>query len=340
MSKVRILSIDGGGIRGILPGTILNYIEDQLKKKEGSSVKIADYVDMIAGTSTGGILACMYLIPDVNGGAKYSATDALNVYLKNGGKIFDVSFKQRLLSVGGLNDEKYTAKELESALKKYFEDTKLSQLLKPSLITAYDIEKREAKFFTSSDANNDVSDYYVRDVARSTSAAPTYFEPAKIKSLFGASYPLIDGGVFANNPTLCAYAEARTMDFKAMGKPTKPTAKDMLIVSIGTGSVEKSYKYDSMKDSGKIGWIQPIIDIMMTGNSETVNYQLKLIFDTLEGESKKDYYRLEPKITKANNEMDDASDKNLNALHEDGLTFISDNVDLLNEIVDKLIKNK
>lgn len=340
MKKVRILSIDGGGIRGILPGTVLKYIEEQLVEREGPDVKIADYVDMIAGTSTGGILACMYLTPDENGKPRYSASKALDVYLKNGGKIFDISFKKKIMSLGGLTDEKYSVKELESALEEYFEDVKLSQLIKPSLITSYDIEKREAKFFTSADATGEIYDFYVKDVARSTSAAPTYFEPARVKSLYGAPFPLIDGGVFANNPTLCAYAEARTMDFSNDGKPVKPTAKDMVIISIGTGSIEKVYKYDDMKDSGMVGWIQPIIDIMMAGNSETVHHQLKLIFDTLEGDAQKDYYRLEPEIRNANNEMDDASDANLQALHEDGLAFISENEGKLNEIIDKLIANK
>ncbi len=342
MSKIRILSIDGGGIRGVLPGTILNYIERKLQEKKGAGVKLSEYFDMIAGTSTGGILTCLYLVPDETGKPKYSASKALDIYLKKGGEIFDVGFRKKIMSIGGLSDEKYSEKALEKQLAEYFKDTKLSELLKPCLVPAYDIEKREAKFFTSHDAESDLYDYFVKDVARSTSAAPTYFEPARVKSLFGAPFPLIDGGVFANNPALCAYAEARTINFEDLshGKPNKPTAKDMMIVSIGTGSVEKSYKYDDMKNSGMIGWIQPIIDIMMSGNSETVHYQLKLIFDTLGEGDRDNYYRLEPQIRSANNEMDDASEKNLQALHEDGLSFVSENEAVLDEIIDKLIANE
>ncbi|MDR3246356.1 MAG: patatin-like phospholipase family protein, partial [Prevotellaceae bacterium] len=63
--KVTILSIDGGGIRGIIPAVILNYIEEGLQRKTGDNkVVLSDYFDMIAGTSTGGILACFYLLPD------------------------------------------------------------------------------------------------------------------------------------------------------------------------------------------------------------------------------------------------------------------------------------
>lgn len=256
MKKTRILSIDGGGIRGVLPGTVLTYIEDRLQAKEGDHVKLSDYLDMVAGTSTGGILACCYLIPDENGRAKYSAEDALNIYMERGGQIFDVSTWEKIRRLGGLRDEKYPEQALEKALKDYFGNTKLSELIKPCLITSYDIEKREAKFFTSADATSDVYDYYVRDVARATSAAPTYFEPARIKSLYGAPFPLVDGGVFANNPALCAYAEARGTDFSDVlgrdDKPKKPSASDMFVVSIGTGSVEKPYAYEDMKDKGKI----------------------------------------------------------------------------------------
>ncbi|MBC7628274.1 patatin-like phospholipase family protein, partial [Ferruginibacter sp.] len=74
MKKIRILSIDGGGVRGIIPGTILMELEKILQKMDNnSSSKLGDYFDMIAGTSTGGILSCLYLVPGENGKAKYSA---------------------------------------------------------------------------------------------------------------------------------------------------------------------------------------------------------------------------------------------------------------------------
>ncbi len=339
--KICILSIDGGGIRGILPGTVLTILEEKLQKKSGDKkTKIADWFDLLAGTSTGGILTCAYITPDKSGKPKFTAKEAVNLYLDRGDEIFDVTFKQKLLSLGGISDEKYNAKELEEALEDNFGETKLSELLKPCLITSYDIRNRNAFFFRQHRAKTDENhNFLVRDVARATSAAPTYFETARIKNLNNTPYPLIDGGVFANNPTMCSYSEARGMDFK--NKVKNPTAKDMLIISIGTGGIEKPYYYKEAKDWGMIAWIKPIIDIMMAGNAETVDYHLRQIFDTLSTKDKQDYYRLEPTLGKASSEMDDASKGNLDALYQAGLDFATrmDVDKKLDEIVDKLIAN-
>lgn len=312
---IRILSIDGGGIRGIIPGQVLVSLEQKLKERTGNQdARISDFFDLIAGTSTGGILTCIYLCPNFNGNPtrpRFSAEEAVNLYLERGGQIFDVSLWQRIRSVGGVLDEKYHAKELEKVLKDYFGDLKLSELLKPCLITAYDIEKRCTKFFTQHDAKQiRKQDYYVRDVARATSAAPTYFEAERIKSLTNDPYPLIDGGVFANNPTLCAYAEVRHKFDK------KPTAKDMAILSIGTGCIEKQYSYSKAKNWGAIEWIRPLIDIMMSGVSETVDYQLSQIYDAV-GHPEQ-YLRVNSNLRNAKPEMDDALSENLLALQQDG----------------------
>ncbi len=106
----RVLSIDGGGIRGIIPGQILVAIEEKLKEKTGNgNARIADYFDLIAGTSTGGILTCAYLTPDKEnaGRPKFDTTQVVDLYLKNGGDIFDVTLRHKLRSLGGITDEKY-----------------------------------------------------------------------------------------------------------------------------------------------------------------------------------------------------------------------------------------
>ncbi len=344
MKKVRILSIDGGGIRGILPGTILTYVEKKIKKKTGNKgASIGQYFDLIAGTSTGGILSLLFLCPDSNGDYKFSAQEAVDLYLKNGHKIFDVSFRRKLTSLGGLLDEKYDAAQLEKILKAYFGNTQLKELLKPSLITAYGMEKRKASFFTSVDAQLDTKNFYLKDIARATSAAPTYFEPVQIKSLYGVKHTFIDGGVFANNPALCAYSEARTIRFtEALNdeqKPNHPTAKDMLLVSLGTGVNKVPYPYRDFKNANQVKWIKPLIDIMMNGNSETVDYQLRQMYDTLDEKDAVDYHRIQPQIFSADIEMDNAEPKNLEALHQDGLANVEKYQNTLDEIVDKLINH-
>ncbi len=344
MKKVRILSLDGGGIRGILPGTILTYIEDELKKKSfNPNASISEYFDFFAGTSTGGILSLIYITPDKNGINKYTAKDALNIYLNKGHEIFNIPFRKKIESLGGVIDEKYPEIALEINLKEYFGNIALSQTLKPCLITSYDIRNRRAHFFTSIEAKSHLYDFYLKDVARSASAAPTYFEATRIKSIYGTPYTLIDGGVFANNPALCAYAEARSIAFsevlKNEEKPDKPSAKNMLIVSIGTGSVESPYTYKEFSNAGIIKWIKPLIDIMMSGNSETVDYQIKRMFETLKKDDCKDYHRIQPELINADGAMDNAHKNNIQALYEDGLNAVTENKEELDMIVDKLIKN-
>ncbi len=314
----RILSLDGGGIRGILPGQILVALEKKLQSLDKNpKARIADYFDLIAGTSTGGILTCLYLCPSDTDPTKpgFSAEKAVELYLDRGDEIFDVSFWQKIRSAGGLTDEKYSAKELEEALVDFMGELKLSELLKPCLITSYDIKNRKGHFFRSHKAKIDKGyNFKVREAARATSAAPTYFEVARVKSEDNRVYPLIDGGVFVNNPTLCAYSEARNWKFDEFRD--SPKAANMMILSLGTGGQHKKYEYKKAKDWGAVQWIVPIIDIMMAGVADTVDYQLKQIYDAV---GKPDQYlRLSPELFTADSAMDNGSAENLEALRKDG----------------------
>lgn len=314
----RILSLDGSGIKGILSGQILVRLEAILQtKNKNNDARIADYFDLVAGTSTSGILACALICPNENGRPKFSARETVDIYLERGDEIFDVGFWQKINSAGGLLDEIYSADALEGALENYFGDTRLSDLLKPCLITAYDIRRSKAHFFTQQDAiKREAKNFLVKDLARCTSTAPTYFEISRIKSISNVPYPLIDGGVFANNPAMCAYAEARTIDFSKIGKAGYPTARQMAILSLGTGKKLKKYAYKEVKDWGKLQWIWPIIDILMAGNADTIDYQLNQIFDAVKAGNQ--YLRIDPLMGTASKEMDDARPENLTALKEAG----------------------
>ncbi len=311
----RILSIDGGGIRGIVAGQVLIALEQKLQAKSGNAeARLADFFDFFAGTSTGGILTSIYLCPSAGDPkkARFSAREAVNLYIENGGKIFSVSLRKRLQSGDGVLDEKYEVDELNKALQNYFGDLRLSELLKPCIVPAYDIEKRRAHYFAQHNyqMKGDSHDFLVRDVCRATSAAPTYFEAALVKSFSNELYPLIDGGVFANNPALSAYAEVRNAE-------GNPTAKDMFLVSLGTGSQNKSYPYESAKNWGSAGWVRPIIDIMMDGASETTDYHLTRVFSA--GGQSNQYVRIQPAdLGGADSSIDDASPANINALVQAG----------------------
>ena len=331
----KILSIDGGGIRGIIPGQIMVALEKKLQDKTGNpEARLAQYFDFFAGTSTGGILTCICLCPSEEepSKARFSAQDAVDLYMNHGEEIFDVNLWQKIRAGRGYLDEKYGEFALEKYLKNYFQDLKLSQLIKPCIIPAYDIDRRATHFFAQHNPAlmGEGCDYLVKDVCRATSAAPTYFETALVKSCSGVSYPLVDGGVFANNPALCAYSEVRNAK-------DNPTAAEMFMVSIGTGSEHRPYDYDKARNWGAVGWIQPLIDIMMAGASETTDYHLSRMFSA---RSKPDsYIRIQPaRMGNASVDMDNASKENLAALAEVGIETSENCAEELDRIVEVLLE--
>lgn len=344
MKKTTILSLDGGGIRGIITCIILRYIEEQLQIYDKPGAKLGDYFDFVAGSSTGGLIASIILCPNEHRKAKYSIQKGLELYAEKGGDIFQVSFWERLVNPFGLINEKISQEALEKNLNDFFGSLELKELIKPCLITSYDIENRRAKLFNSWKARINTDNFYVKDVCRATSAAPTYFSPVQIKSLYGQIFSLIDGGMFANNPSLCAYAEARKIPFaeilKDQQKTNHPAVNDMIVISIGTGIESKSYSFRKLEKAGKISWVNPIIDILMSANAETVDYQLCQMFDTLDQQNQKNYYRLNPSLKNASPAMDNVRRSNIENLIQAGLCFIDDNRDILNEIVQKLILHK
>ena len=321
----RILSIDGGGLRGLIPAQVLVYVEQQLQAKTGNpDARIADYFDLFAGTSAGGISSCLYLAPDPKTGnrPRYQAQDVVNFFLREGHRVFYKSLLHTIKNLGGFINEKYSHYEFQQVSSDFLGDLKLSELLKPCLITAYDIEKRKTHFFTQHDAQVNLGqNYFVKDVLRATSAAPTFFEVAQILSLTQEPYHLVDGGVFANNPALCAYAEVRNKFNDASGmkidRQKSPTAKEMAILSLGTGDVKKGYPYQQAKDWGNISWLIPLFDIIMTGVAETVDYQIQQIYDAIE--SPEQYLRVNPILPKKGAlPIDDASPDNLAAIQKLG----------------------
>ena len=345
-NKIRVLSIDGGGIKGIIPATILVYLEQKLQEfSNNEDARIADYFDLIAGTSTGGILTCAYLIPDANNPSrpKLTAEQALSLYLDDGKHIFSLPFWRKISTLFGWVDEKYSHRNMERLLKKHLgSKTYLSQLLKPCLIPAYDIESNSAVFFNSMNAKETPArDAKVWQVARATAAAPTFFEPTVVKLEGGDKLPLVDGGVFANNPAMCAYTEVNKTDFSSLDAsrnlPERPTHEDILMVSIGTGKINRRYLVKEMRKRGKIGWAKPVVDMMMSGSLKTVDHQLKKLFAQTEVEETGTYYRFQMALTEATSSMDNITPENLNALHQTALNYINEHSDRLDEVAASLI---
>jgi uncharacterized protein len=238
--QLRILSIDGGGIRGIIPAKVLARIEELTQKP------IAELFDVVAGTSTGGILALGLTCPGPGGAPLHPATDLVDLYVKKGAAIFTRSLfteEEKFL------EPKYRETALEEALADYLGDARLKGAVTRVTVTAYETERRRPFFFRSVRAAADPEhyDYFMRDVARATSAAPTYFAPHKVATSPEPDYySLVDGGVFANNPGMCAYADALV---EVGARP------DVVMISLGTGSLTRPLQYDTIKRWGELQWI-------------------------------------------------------------------------------------
>lgn len=299
-----ILSIDGGGIRGLIPGLVLAELERHTGKP------ICDCFDLIAGTSTGGILAIGLTKPGADGTPRYSAEDLCKIYAERGDEIFSRSFWDGVTSLGGMTDEKYSEKGLERLLDEYFGDAQLHECLTNILISSYDIHERRPLFLKSWRAEH--REVLMRHAARATSAAPTYFEPARIP-VNGEKRALVDGGVFINSPSVSAYAEAKRIF---------PDETEFLLLSLGTGELTKRIDYHEAKDWGKAGWLVPLLGCVFDGVADAADYQMKLLLGD-------QYVRMQVSLTRASDVMDDASDKNIKDLQKEAAGLIERHEDTL-----------
>lgn len=311
---VTILSIDGGGIRGIIPASFLEDIERRTGKPASA------LFDIIAGTSTGGILAAALTAPDENGNPRYSAAFVREAYFRHGPEIFHRGTLRSVATLRGLTRPTYSPRALERLLEQFLGQTRLSETLTEILVTAYDMASSTPWFFKTSFARENpapVDDPLLSQVARATSAAPTYFPPLALEGLC-----LVDGGVFAANPALCAYAQVRNMF---------PGEREIFVVSLGTGLQDHNRPCSQVSNWGIIDWAVPISTVMLNSSSATVNYQMKALVGS------KSYARFQVHLSKEAGGMDDASEKNLRYLDTLGRKAVSDNSAALDAVCKTLL---
>lgn len=294
MKARRILSLDGGGIRGLVTCRWLAGVEDALQV--AGVPGLGNNFDLVAGSSTGAIVAAGLAVG-------LSPAAIAEMYREHRHTIFPGianrlwSRAARLLS-DGPSAPRYDAKGLEKVLKGVFGDTRLGQVQRPLLITSYDTIARSPVIFKSFKPEH--QQLRLWEVCRASSAAPTYF-PAHGMDVEGRACALIDGGVVANNPTACAIAEALRKDASA----EQPT--DLLVLSIGTGARTRSIDLKSAREWGAIEWAVPIIDVLFDGNADSVDY----IARHLVGDG---YFRMQSELSIGTDDLDDVSETNIAAL--------------------------
>ncbi|MBW8309257.1 MAG: patatin-like phospholipase family protein [Candidatus Paracaedibacteraceae bacterium] len=321
---VRILSIDGGGIRGIIPALVLKHIESRLL----CGRRIADCFDIIAGTSTGGLIAIMLTAPNEDKRPKYSAHEIVDIYEELGQQVFFSSLGQLIKSGNGWWGAKYSAHDLEEILASYLGDMCLKDVVTNVIVPAYEIELDKTFFFKSSRAKKEpAQDCLLRDLARATSAAPTYFSPASLIDGTGnRKLTFIDGGIGANNPSLSAAVYA--MEIFGMDI-------DFFVVSIGTGTnygaATNNISREDVESSGIIGWAPKIISTLMHAVDDITNYEMWYVFN--HNKQKHCYFRLQPILESEYTYLDKADPENLQVLKKVADRMIKENEEVINEIV-------
>ncbi|CAM0874007.1 unnamed protein product [Alopecurus aequalis] len=347
---ITVLSIDGGGIRGLIPSTILACLESKLQELDGPDARIADYFDVIAGTSTGALVASMLAAPGEDKRPLFAAKEINKFYLENGPKIFPQSRYSFLTPVtnlfGAVMGPKYNGKFLHDKIKSLTNDVTMADTVTNLIVPTFDIKVLQPIIFNTYEAKMDpLKNAHLSDICISTSAAPTFF-PAhffKIQDPLGKvpdrEYHLVDGGVAANNPTMAAMSMitkevlCRNPDFNH-GKPAE--YGNYLIISIGTGSPKQAEKYTA-PDCAKWGirqWLidgsfNPLIDIFAHASADMVDIHAAVLFKALRVE--KNYLRIqEDSLLGHTASVDIATKKNMEELIEIGEKLLKKKVARVN----------
>lgn len=257
MATYKILSLDGGGLRGLISARMLQRLNDD--------PEIAGWLgsaDLIAGTSTGGILA-------LGLAAGKTPQEICNLYLNKGPDIFDDSIWDNIRDLGKTVGAEYSNKVLKKELKTIFGAKTLAELNKKVAVPTFDLDNEAADtskrswkpkiFHNFAGAGSDGA-RQAADIALYTSSAPTYFPSAD---------GYIDGGVFANNPSLVALVQA-------ISQSNIPTERakldDVVLLSVGTG-ISLNYIKGQTLDWGYAQWVKPLIDILMDGVAGISDFQ-------------------------------------------------------------------
>ena len=325
--KLRILSIDGGGIRAILPTIILAELEERLKKESGNpEASIVDYFDLFAGTSAGSILIALYLTPseDDPRKPKYSAKEVLEIYLWDGCAAFRTPNPDKSRA----RSEKYCAAAMEEKLKFYLgENTQLEQLLKPALITAFNATTETPVFFESWQKGN----CKAWQVVRASAAAPGLFKAVIVEG-YHAEHALIDGSIFAGNPAMCAYAVANNTRFSKIPNCSFcldfPDEKDLVLLSLGTGKAAAS------PNPQKGSWVRSMLKNLMSSGIALVDYQLTQLFSS---DNNGAYFRLNPTLPEVTDGIDNVGTANVDALCEVGEKYLKEKEGMIRDLMQAIL---
>ena len=290
-----VLALDGGGVKGVI---VLRFLQ---KLEEERGIKVSDFFDMFVGTSTGALICSLFAHKSI------SAKEILdNMYTQtNLATIMYQSYYNSIMNVF-YTRAKYCNKNKMDVVSRYLcdKDTRMCDVPKPILITAYNPEKKEPIFFSNFLDRN--SQYKLLDACNASTAAPVYFPAAVVECPEGGEDKiLIDGGIFSNNPACFAYLNAKKMY----------PDEEVRVLSIGTG-IKKSTFSPKYKNGGGYEWVidAGVIDMMFDGNQLSAHLEMKRMTDL----NRDTYLRVNEYLQYASYEMDDTSKNNYDLLLKEG----------------------
>ncbi|CAM6093395.1 unnamed protein product [Calypogeia fissa] len=338
--RATILSLDGGGMRGLIGARILAHLESLLQSKTGGEVKLCDYFDFLAGTSTGALLMLMISTPDAKGEPLFTGQSCCQFYARNGKNIFRPRwFDPWRGTLRQWYRPKYSPRRFERLLKGYLvrdgRALTMRDTLKPFLVTSFDISRATPHIFVRQAAMKDDSrNFNLWEVCRGTASAPTYFRPAEVVSIDGTvKTTLIDGGAIQNNPALVAMTHVLGNNEEF---PEAVGLQDVLILSIGAGQLDEKFELQKAKKWGLAGWVRPLLNIMMDGSSDTIDYQLAAGFAG--HDCSENYLRIQVSgLPKNTSLMDCSTRENINDLIQLTDDLLQENAVMRNEYGEKVI---
>jgi patatin-like phospholipase/acyl hydrolase len=298
--KSLILSIDGGGIRGIIPAIILAELEKDLSKS------LYETFDMYAGSSVGSwiILAISAL--------QYNSTQLLALF--NEPTIQQIFCKRWFGLLSLIHGHKYKGSGKRAVLDHVFQDVRFLSLKKQTLVTAYDLVNNQAVVFKSRGKSSDAAyNPTVAEIADASSAAPTYFPP--IETSATPTRWLVDGGIVANDPALCIITEALHAGIEL---------ENIKVFSIGSGISDKFSQDPDKFGKASLGWgafswlEHGIINDLFSGNTTITEYQATQLL-------KERYLRINGVLKVDEDPMDNISPNNIQALQETGKAWYQQN---------------
>jgi patatin-like phospholipase/acyl hydrolase len=332
---IRVLSIDGGGVRGLIPARLLEHLEAETNRRRGAPKPLSEVFDLIVGTCTGGIIAIGLAAPEPAGANAPAFTPGAlaDMFSEDGDEIFPRSVLRQLHQS---TEQCYSTRLLEHMLRIRLGELTFRDALTNVTVVAYDIERRRPHLFrrrglgraqVNGAAESD-PDFYLWQAARAATAIPAYFEPARVRAVTdGSEYTLIDGAVFASNPALVALAEARR---------SFPGEADILVVSLGTGRATQPYTYDRVRAWSYPGWADPrhgvpLLNCAMDGQAATA---AQVMAGLLPDDR---YFRFDAPLDRASDQPDNTDTDNLDLLDEHARQIIGRERDRLDRLIKLLV---